>query len=197
MKQFGCAKNFSGQVGERVLKTIVKDHAQQTQRRVNSFASQCANREFEAFVYKYAYNNIGHHVNTPNNRLQHADTKSYECKGKFILHFSESDNQGRNGLCKLTWKDTTRNKCKVQIHDLVTHALRTYSCSVKWTKEFTVEGYTSGKIGLDGYAMPILFHANEFLFGKKRYDFCLVNFESEDNNGLRNNTCPAKILSFV
>ena len=35
---------------------MVKDHAQQTQRRVNVFASQCADREFESSVYEYAYN---------------------------------------------------------------------------------------------------------------------------------------------
>jgi spore coat protein CotF len=42
---FGCAGNFSGQTGERALKNIVKDHAQQTQQRVNVFASQCADCE--------------------------------------------------------------------------------------------------------------------------------------------------------
>jgi hypothetical protein len=56
MKQFGKAKNFSGQVSECVLKSIVKNHSQQTQRRVNVFASQCANREYEAFVHKYVFN---------------------------------------------------------------------------------------------------------------------------------------------
>jgi len=45
MKQFGSANNFLGQIGERALKSMVKDHAQQTQRRVNVFASQCADRE--------------------------------------------------------------------------------------------------------------------------------------------------------
>ena len=31
MLKFGSAKNFSGQTGERALKSIVKDHAQRTQ----------------------------------------------------------------------------------------------------------------------------------------------------------------------
>ena len=39
MQQFGSANNFSGQIGERVIKSMVKDHAQQTQLRVNVFAS--------------------------------------------------------------------------------------------------------------------------------------------------------------
>jgi hypothetical protein len=33
MKHFGKAKNFSGQVGERILKSIAKDHSTKTQRR--------------------------------------------------------------------------------------------------------------------------------------------------------------------
>ena len=47
MLKFGSANNFCGQIGERALKGIVKDHAQQTQRRPDSFAQQCALREYE------------------------------------------------------------------------------------------------------------------------------------------------------
>ncbi len=32
MQQFGSANNFSGQIEERALKSMVKDHAQKTQR---------------------------------------------------------------------------------------------------------------------------------------------------------------------
>ncbi len=46
MQQFGSANNFSGQIGERALKSMVKDHAQQTQRQVSVFSSQCADREY-------------------------------------------------------------------------------------------------------------------------------------------------------
>lgn len=60
MKQFGCGKNFSGQTGERALKSIVKKHAQQTQRWVDVFASQCADQQFESSVYERAYNDIKH-----------------------------------------------------------------------------------------------------------------------------------------
>jgi len=56
MQKFGSTNNFSGQIGERVLKSMVKDHAQKTQRQVNVFASQCADREYESTVSKHAYN---------------------------------------------------------------------------------------------------------------------------------------------
>ncbi len=40
--KFGSANNFSGNIGERALKAIVKDHAEKTQRRTDKFAEQCA-----------------------------------------------------------------------------------------------------------------------------------------------------------
>ena len=58
MQNFGKAKNFSGQTGERLLKSIVKNHSKKTQRRENVFASQCADREYESCVLDYAYNDI-------------------------------------------------------------------------------------------------------------------------------------------
>jgi hypothetical protein len=58
MLKFGMAKNFSGQTGERALKLIVKDHAQQTQRRADKFTEQCAMREYEDNVIAYVYQDI-------------------------------------------------------------------------------------------------------------------------------------------
>ncbi len=54
MQQFGSSNTFSGQIGERALKSMVKDYAKQTQRQVNVFASQCADREYELTVYNHA-----------------------------------------------------------------------------------------------------------------------------------------------
>ena len=54
MLKFGCAKNFTGQVGERVLKSVVKDVAQETQRRPKVFAEQCAQRHYENMIFKHA-----------------------------------------------------------------------------------------------------------------------------------------------
>ncbi len=47
MLKIGFAGNFSGHIGERVLKGIVKDHAACTQKRPGSFAEQRAIREYE------------------------------------------------------------------------------------------------------------------------------------------------------
>ncbi len=42
MLKFGSANNFSGNIGERALKGIVKDHAEKTQRLPDKFIKQCA-----------------------------------------------------------------------------------------------------------------------------------------------------------
>ena len=96
----------------------------------------------------------------------------------------------------MIWADNTRNKSNVAVHDVVTHALRSYACSAKWTDQFSIEGYTSARLCQDGYDSPILFHANDWLFGGKRYHYCLVNFSDDDIND-KPKTCPAKVLAFI
>ena len=58
MLKFGCVRNFSGQVGERALQRIVKNHAQVTQRRAVNFAEQIATRRYETQVLEYAFEDI-------------------------------------------------------------------------------------------------------------------------------------------
>jgi hypothetical protein len=58
MLSFGSANNFCGQIGERALKGIVKDHAQQSQQRPDSFAQQCALQEYETNLLRYVMSDI-------------------------------------------------------------------------------------------------------------------------------------------
>ncbi len=51
----GSANSFSGNIGERALKGIVKDHADKTQRRPDKFAEQCAIRKYEIFFIQICY----------------------------------------------------------------------------------------------------------------------------------------------
>ena len=62
MLRFGSANNFSGQIGERALKAIVKDHAARTQRRPATFAEQCAVREYESNVIKYVMTDLSNQL---------------------------------------------------------------------------------------------------------------------------------------
>jgi len=194
MKNFGKAKNFSGQVGERALKSIVKDHSTKTQRRVNVFATQCADRQFESFVYKYAYNDIAELLGEGYHRVNNRSADIAVIKGKHTISFSSSDHRGR-GDFSVTWHDKNRNSIDVPIHDMVAHTLRTYARTHEWTSPFVVHGYTSAHILVDGVQDRILFHANPYVYGGERYHFCMVKFT--DDNEENEYTCPARILSFV
>jgi hypothetical protein len=48
--KFGSANNFSGNIGERALKRIVKDHADKTQRRPDKFAKQLPYRSMRKML---------------------------------------------------------------------------------------------------------------------------------------------------
>ncbi len=191
MSKFGKAKNFSGQVGERVLKSIVKDHSQQTQRRVTVFASQCAQREFESFVHKYAYNDVAHCFGEHFQRTKNIMQDSTATRGQHQISFAACDHRGR-GEVSVTWKD---NKRRVEIHPLVTHTLRTYALSQGWKDSFIVHGFTSAYLHCESYQDTNLFYANPFVYGGERYHFCMVNFF--DGNEETQSPCPARILSFV
>ena len=58
MLKFGTANNFCRQIGERALKGIVKDHAQQTQRMPDLFDQQCELREYETNLLRYVMSDI-------------------------------------------------------------------------------------------------------------------------------------------
>jgi hypothetical protein len=128
MQQFGKAKNFCGQVGERVLKTVVKNHVQQTQQRVNVFASQCADRQFESAVLNYAYNDIenamsGNAVTCYNDTLHHV-----QCKGKHKIVFNKSDAHGR-GNTNVIWADSSQ---RGEPPKIVLYALKTHATANNW-----------------------------------------------------------------
>jgi hypothetical protein len=58
MLKIGSANNFSGNIGERALRGIVKDHAEKTQRQPDKFADQCAIREYESNLIKCVMTDI-------------------------------------------------------------------------------------------------------------------------------------------
>ncbi len=60
--KFGSANNFSGKIGERALKGIVKDHADKIQRRPDKFAEQCAICEYKRNVIKYVMTDMSNSV---------------------------------------------------------------------------------------------------------------------------------------
>jgi hypothetical protein len=179
MKQFGKAKNFSGQVGERVLKSIVKDHSQQTQRRVNVFASQCAKREFESFVQKYAYNDVADSFDANYHCEDNRSPDVIRCSGKHTILFAECDNRGRGDI-KVTWADMKRNEINQTTHEIVTYALRSFAIANDWLKPFEVHGFTSACLPVNDDDNHALFYANPYVYGRERYHFAMVTFKDDN-----------------
>ncbi len=62
MLKFGSANNFSGNIGERALMGIVKDHAEKTQRQQGKFTEQWAICKYESNVIKYIVIYISSHI---------------------------------------------------------------------------------------------------------------------------------------
>ena len=62
MLKFGSAYNFLGNIGERALKGIVKDHAEKTQRQPDKYAEKCAICKYERNVIKYVMTDISSQI---------------------------------------------------------------------------------------------------------------------------------------
>jgi hypothetical protein len=84
MLKFGSANNFCGKIGEQALKGIVKDRAQQTQRRPNSFAQQCALREYETNLLRYVMSEINGQIGL-SQQTESVSTTVVITKRKFTL----------------------------------------------------------------------------------------------------------------
>jgi hypothetical protein len=123
MLKFGSANNFCGQIGERALKGIVKDHAQQTQRRPNSFAQQCAPQEYETSLLRYVMSDINGQLGL-SQQTESVSTNVVIPKGKFTLQMSTTNRSGVGVLPdEVLWHCTKRECLKCGISDLLTFAI--------------------------------------------------------------------------
>jgi hypothetical protein len=124
-----------------------------------------------------------------------SDTPKKEFRGRFILSLSKPNNRGI-GIAedKVTWHDKKKNKMNVSISDLFIFAIRRFGQAHGFNDEFKVTGYTTYINATDFSEESIKYYATEYMNGEKRYDYAMINFESDDGHTA---TCPAKILGFV
>ena len=193
MLKFGMAKNFSGQTGERALKSIVKDHAQQTQRRADKFTEQCAMREYEENVIAYVYQDMALQVGQNHAKL-HNRAEHYKVEGQFTACFGKQDSQGRCQV-QTKWKNLKRNKLGISVSEQLYYCIRKFAHHHGFRNEFSVTGYTTLKMYNDGQSQDsVKYYATEYMNGEQRYDYAMVKFVAEDDSI---KTAPAKILGFV
>jgi hypothetical protein len=194
MLKFGNGKGVSGQTGEQALKGIVKDHAQQTQRRPDKFVQQVAQRRYEEEVLSYAFNDVQSEL-----ALDWVQTKSndpYAChgSGKFTMNFGIVDRYGR-GSYKTTWYDKSKDVIKVGVSQGFRFCIRKFATNNGYTGPFEIEGYTRFTMTPSNSDEQVQFHASEYLQGGPWYDYAMVQFAS-DEGPKEDTTSPARILGF-
>ena len=64
----------------------------------------------------------------------------------------------------------------------------------RFTDEFKVTGYTTFKVYDNASDNSVKYYANEYMNGRKIYDYSMIEFVSDDGTVA---TCPAIILGFV
>ncbi len=136
-------EQFCGQIGERALKGIVKDHAQQTQRRPDSFAQQCALREYETKLLRYVMSEINGQLGL-SQETESELTTAVILKGKFTLQISSTHKSGVGLLPdEVTWHCAKRERLKCGVSDLLLFALRRHSHSNGYSDLYNVTGFTT------------------------------------------------------
>ena len=194
MLKFGSAKNFSGQTGERALKSIVKDHAQRTQQRADNFAEQCAIWEYEDKVIDYVYNDISGKLGMNRKNEGNDGFYKYKVEGEFTVHFGKSDAQGR-GTVGVRWKNKKRMTVGITVSNQLLYCVRKFAHGKQFHDEFSITGYTTLKISSDKLGdVSVKYYANKYMYGKPRYDFAMVRFLDNDRTI---KMAPAKVIGFI
>ena len=111
MRLFGSGFNFFGGPGEASHKKFVKDTGNNTQMRIDSFVSQCAQRYYETLILdlaKIASDKIKHHgyehVETCTTR-----TSDNAMLGKFSINYA-------HGKIRCRWMKTDKSRHKCSVH---------------------------------------------------------------------------------
>ena len=199
----GCAAIFFGGPCECALKKIVKNPGQLTQRRVSSFASQVAKRNYEAMLLDNMYEQI---------RMDCGDAR-----GEDFVFFDDDGNELDEGIFDIIdeskfrgtywarieldndnskvlrnqykWNDPHKNAARYPINLDVLHIIHDHLRSNHGPVD--IEGFTVLKKTKD--QSTFIYRATELYRGSDWYDFCIVNYKGRNNEDLE---YPAKILGF-
>ena len=209
MTVYGCGANFFGGPCESALKKFVKYTGFNTQRRVKSFVSQVATRNYESMVLEVGYerirekcadyelqptpvnhelfpddSSIDSNVTVDDFHLDNVDETQFE--GCHDLMISKSVNNEREYACK--WKDGKKNVVKSPISKQLVKGLCRKADRDKRYDSFDVKCYTCYKQRVNG--SNIIYRATEEYRGSEWYDFGSVKYESVG-------FFPSKILGFI
>jgi hypothetical protein len=208
MKLFGSGINFYGGPGESAHKQFIKIPGQRTQRRVSEFAQQTALQYHNMLVSSYAAEEC---LFETNNRKQYGgndDTledvspsghlsiiltgRYYFVVTEQLLHMMESE-----GRLLVKWMfDNNNAKQGNTNHRLHKDLVKMMHNRLLTSIGKTVTGYTKAVISCSGLCTP--FYAHPCFHGHKWYDWALVQFEENNNQGdIVETLYPSRLLGFV
>ncbi len=214
--KFGCAKVFHGSAGEKNHKVFAKDSGKNTQRRIDSYASQVAWNNFEFAVIDVAYRHISDNcpkegnliheykgTTTTRERQYYTDvqtslaTTDQEIRkwGEYTLHLSV-DSRGRiHGNC--TWMDERKNKLMCfRPNELMQYAITENAMKYRQQQRINIQS-SELKLKIRGFTElkknDVLFRASSNFQGNSWYDWALVSFPPTVTS-VGNETCAAQIL---
>ncbi len=139
---------------------------------------------------------IKHLLGAEKKNVANLDTIGTLYCGHYLVAFTNGNVFGGDTV-SVQWKDEIREEVSMAINDTFKFALKSFACSHKCYDSFQVRAYTSARLLLEKYSTPVLFYANNYLYGGKRYHFFMVQFADTSFQGINTfSTCPAQLVVF-
>ena len=116
-------------------------------------------------MYTHAYNDIKHLLGgAETTNAANVDRISPLYCGQHLVTFATGNVFGGDSV-SVQWKDKTRDKVGIAISNTSKYAVKTFACSQTYYDSFQVTAYTSACLLLEKYLTPVLFYANNYLYG--------------------------------
>lgn len=183
MRLFGSAINFFGGPGECNHKKFVKDPANNTQLRIDSFSSQVAIRCYETMVLEIAHSatvrgakRMYRLVGAPDTATE--DTHDVTLQGKYRVRIGDYDEQGYPSKATASWIKNGKVKGKCDVPTRFFAGLSSYAYKRGRRAAFEATGYACCKCEVDG--RDEIFRATpQYYSDESWYDWCIVQFVEE------------------
>ena len=198
IKQFGAGEQYTGQTGERLLKTLFKKYAHLTQMHPSQLVVQVAARRYEDLVLDHAFRySVSPALGLDIDEIAVKTKNGEYLVGGYQLTSGYVDRQGR-GEYSIKWKSKGRQKMNIDIHPLIVTAIQGYHHRHREVAEFAVDGFTEYHCAFDNsfFKDECIFRATNWYRGEPWYDFAMVQFTDSREPDLEDSMCPAKVLGF-
>jgi ribosomal protein L33 len=107
---------------------------------------------------------IKHLLGAEKKNVANLDTIGTLYRGHYLVTFTNGNVFGGDTV-SVQWKHKIREEVSMAINDTFKFALKSYACSHKFYDSFQVRAYTSARLLLEKYSTPVLFYANNYLYG--------------------------------